>query len=524
MRDGIQLYTEVWYLEPWFNPITPRASVVVRSPYPRIEQDISLPWLEQGYAVVEQDMRGMEYSQGEFSFWQTGGTDGYDTIEWVSKQPWSNGVVFGNGVSADGICAVTELLYQPKWLKSQFIVWTSADGHNTCFQGGAFRESLIEGWLTLILRPEYVQQVKLQEAYSPWWDNITVSGKFNKIKIPSVHYAGWYDIFLQPHLDLFSGWQKQSDPSVQGKSYLVVTPHGHCQFPIDVTPFPNSYTTLPFVLAAEMFKGQDTKDRAKVFDHIDSVNFYVMAPRTQNPTNLGNYWTSLPDFPPFQTVQYYLQPSGGLATSPPTASSSYDSYLYNPYTPVPTWGGNNLFLTCGPRDQQFVDAREDVLTFTSDPLSSPLAITGKVTATIYVSSNREDTDFTVKLMDAYPQDNFSNLVVDGIIRMKWRDSSSVANRMVPGTIYKVQVDMWSSSWIFPAGHRIRLSVSSSNYPRFQAHINRFLPISQWTELTEAYIAENTLYHDINHPSYLSLPVVNMKDIPPNPNITLYYTK
>jgi len=288
-----------------------------------------------------------------------------------------------------------------------------------------------------------------------------------------------------------------------------------------VTPFPNSYTTLPFGLAAEMFSAHDNPSTASraIRDQINSVNFYVMAPRSQNPNNVGNYWTSLPDFPPVKSTQYFLQPSGGLSSVAPSTSSSSDTFTYNPYLPVPTWGGNNLFLSCGPRDQENLNLRPDVLVFTSSPLSAPLAITGRISATLYVSSDRADTDFTVKLLDTYPEGGSSMLVVDGIIRMKWRDSIVTPSAVTPGTVYKVQVDLWSSSWIFPQGHRISVTVSSSNYPRFQANINRFLPISQWTEFTVAYIAENTVYHDNRYPSYITLPVVKMSDIPPNPNIT-----
>lgn len=128
---------------------------------------------------------------GEFDFWQKGGNDGFDTINWITNQSWSNGVVFSFGISADGINALTELLLQPNQLKAQFIIWASGDGHGTSYQGGAFREQLIEGWLYLILRPEFIPIVKQNENFGPWWYNLTFSSKCKDIHIPSVHYGGW---------------------------------------------------------------------------------------------------------------------------------------------------------------------------------------------------------------------------------------------------------------------------------------------------------------------------------------------
>jgi putative CocE/NonD family hydrolase len=161
------------------------------------------------------------------------------------------------------------------------------------------------------------------------------------------------------------------------------------------------------------------------------------------------------------------------------SNCSSDNILYAPELPVATWGGNNLFLACGPRDQSVVDDRTDVLVFTSDPLQKPLAITGnmspacrhfdaqigRVTANLWVSSSAQDTDFVVKLMDVYPASGSSMLIVDGIIRMKWRNSTTTPTPITPNTIYSVQIDLWSTSWIFPTGHKISIAVTSSNYPR-----------------------------------------------------------
>jgi len=304
----------------------------------------------------------------------------------------------------------------------------------------------------------------------------------------------------------------------------VFTPHGHCQFPLDVEPFPHSETTLAVYLASLMFKGISPSESNpfKVEDFkYDHVNFYVMAPRSENKDNVGNYWTSLPDWPTYASTKYYLHEGGKLLLNPPTQGLSYDEYVYNPWFPVPTWGGNNLFWSCGPRKQNLVDDRSDVITFRSDILQDNLAITGRIKAVLHVSSDKEDTDFTVKLMDEYPSpDGSAYLVVDSIFRMKFRNGTKlVPTKIDPWTVYEISVDLTSTSWIFPKGHRIRISVSSSNFPKYQSHINQFKPIKDWGIL-DGYNAKNRLYHQKDHMSYLEIPVVKISDIPKNPDIGL----
>lgn len=344
-----------------------------------------------------------------------------------------------------------------------------------------------------------------------------------------IFFSTRYDIFQQQQIEAFDCYQHQSDPSVRGKSYLVIAPQGHCVFPIDVPSFPDSYITLPFDIGIDLFANNSNmndkkaQEIAKFKEIFSPINFYVMAPREQNGDEIGNYWTSLNDWPPFKATTYYLQPQARLDVNPPSDLKLSSSYYYDPYFPVLTWGGNNLFDFCGPRDEQYVNDRSDVLTFQSDPLPSPLAITGRISATLFVSSDCDDTDFTVKLMDIYPEGGISTLIQDGILRMKFRDNFSKPTPLIPNQIYKVQVDLWSTSWIFPSNHRVAVAISSSNWPRFQAHINKFLPITLWNT-TDPITAHNTLYYGKKYPSSITLPVVSIHDIPPNPNLLNYVVK
>jgi len=313
----------------------------------------------------------------------------------------------------------------------------------------------------------------------------------------------------------FQGEQTQSDPSVRGKSFIFITPYGHCENYDGVPEFPGGHTDVPDELALSLFQQTDIPPVSPKFTWSYPVNFYVMAPRNQN--RVGNYWTSIQDFPTPKYVSYYLQPDLTLSTQTPVASSSSHSYVYNPVKPVPTVGGNNLFTSCGPADQTSVLKRTDVVAFLSSPLASDLVVTGRMSATLWVSGSTQDTDFTVKVMDRYPSGE-STLLQDGIIRMKWRDSTSTPSPMQTGQIYQVQLDLWSTSYVFPSGHSIQVAVSSSNSPRFLAHINQYAPLSDWSNYKPVN-ATNVIWHDKQHPSFISLPIVSLSDLPRNSNIS-----
>jgi len=235
--------------------------------------------------------------------------------------------------------------------------------------------------------------------------------------------------------------------------------------------------------------------------------WYVMGPSTAN--SLGNYWTQGNSFPTPTQKYLYLHKKGILSPSPPTEVKESTSFNYNPNDPVPTLGGNNLLLPkCGPWDQSPLEKRDDIISFQTDRLTSNLPITGKILMNLAVSSNATDTDFTVKLIDVYP-DGTTMLVQDGILRMKWRDSEAQSKLMVPGLVYNVTVVVWSTSYIFNIGHSIRVDISSSNYPRFSANPNNGNFLSQDGPKLVAY---NKVFHNKDYPSSLILPVVSMEDL------------
>jgi putative CocE/NonD family hydrolase len=178
------------------------------------------------------------------------------------------------------------------------------------------------------------------------------------------------------------------------------------------------------------------------------------------------------------------------------------AYAYDPKNPVPNIGGQELGVPLGPMDQRRVENRPDVLLFSTGPLEKPFEATGRVTAKLFVSSDCPDTDFTVKLCDVYP-DGRSMLVTDGVLRARYHKSFEEESLLEPGQVYELDVDLWSTSLIFNKGHRIRVAVSSSNSPRFEANPNTG---KRFRASTETRVAHNTLHLSAKHPSRILLPV------------------
>jgi putative CocE/NonD family hydrolase len=232
------------------------------------------------------------------------------------------------------------------------------------------------------------------------------------------------------------------------------------------------------------------------------VYYYVMGD-VNNASAPGNVWRYDDDWPPEHTDKnWYIHEDGLLSTTYP---SDYEplTIIYDPSDPVPTVGGQNLNLPAGPYDQSEVETRDDVLVFTSETLTEPYEATGQIIAKLFVSSNCPDTDFTVKITDVYP-DGRSMLITDGILRMRNRNGPDHWEFMEPSEIYEIEVDMWSTSYIWNTGHKIRISISSSNYPRFLNNPNTDDPMAKNTTYN---VAENIVYLDTSHPSCIILPEI-----------------
>lgn len=403
---------------------------------------------------------------------------------------------------------------QPTWLKAQLIIFGTGELYKTVYQGGAYRQSLISGWLTGIGEEGYINTVLSNEMYSSYWNPTNDDSYWTNIKWPAVHGTGWYDIFLQQQLDAYTAYRSLSQAPYNQFNFLIVGPGGHCAKGGQVPwPLGSLVDELTVEISDVLFQAMRGEQKAieKVNAGFSLIYYYVMGPTLAPLREKGNYWTNSSSFPTPTYAKLYLAYGGTLSATPPITIGTNTTYIYDPKDPVPTYGGNNLLLPqCGPWDQRDIEKRFDVISFTSSTFSDPTAITGHVYAYLYVSSNATDTDFTVKYTDVYP-DGTSMLIQDGIIRMKWRNNNTSPSPMETGKVYSVVVDLWSTSYIFNTGHALRVSVSSSNSPRFSPNYNNGQPLSN---PGEPIIAANTIHYDKNYPSYVEFPVVPIPPVAP----------
>lgn len=509
MRDGVDLHTI--YMTPGKEDKT-YSTVIDRSPYgatgTELIADVFLPL---GYASIEQDFRGTYKSGGKFDLWRKCYNDTYDTVQWIIRQKWSNGKIHIVGGSADGIASLVMAAHPPiEQLVSQFIIWATSEPYLSVYPGGAYRKGLIDNWLNHYIKKTNATALE-EEARShespldPWWNAVTPDKSYSNVKAPTVFWAGWYDIFLNGNLVSYEGWKTRTD----GKSWLVIDPLGHCQDA--AKQFPGAgiegRVALAVLLGVNLFEGHLNEPGAEIPEDVKHLTFFVMG--ANHTKSQGNFWTTMEEFPTPMIRNYYMQLNGKL--SPNTSPEGTMTFDYDPSNPVPTIGGNNLELPCGPLDQRPKEARDDVLVFTSEPLKEALPVVGKLTVTLFVSSaNVNDTDWTAQLTDVYP-DGTSRLIQDGILRMRWRNMGRYPEPIQPGEVTKIEIDLWTTAFVFDPGHSIRVDVSSSNYPRFLANPNTGLPLSMHSNKT--IVAKNSLHMSSSWTSHIALPIVLFDDIP-----------
>jgi len=509
MADGTHLATDVYLPDgpgPW--PV-----LLYRTPYGKDSDSVgSWPgWNERGYAVVTQDIRGTYDSEDIFrGFFDDGwgeNKDGYETCLWILDQSWCNGKIGTLGGSARGISQNMLAGSVPPGLVCQNIGVAASNMYaQAMFQGGAFRKRLVEGWMSG-RGPEAVEYMETVMKAHPhydddYWGFTNFETRYPLVTWPIVNRGGWYDIFLQGTINNFVGIQHNGRPGAQGKQKLIIEPYGH-GYGSGGFYWPPGCTSPPALYASQQrwfdywMKGIETG----VMDE-PPVCYYVLGD-VDEPNGPGNEWRFADDWPVFsRPVSFYFHEGGLLNTVPPSGSESPDTFVYDPNDPVPTLGGANLSGDKGPYDQRPVEppSRSDVVTFTTPVLDDYVEITGKVVIELYASSSALDTDFTGKLCDVYP-DGRSMLVCDGIVRARHRNTTRYDELMVPGTVYKFEIDLWETAIAFNAGHRIRVNISSSNYNRFDANPNTGEP---WNQHTQTVPATNTIYHDATRPSRIVL--------------------
>ncbi len=516
MRDGVKLATDVYLPEtraetradangPW--PV-----ILMRTPYNKDPMGAQhRTWVTNGYVFVVQDCRGRFKSEGKYLPFMDDHDDGYDTVEWAAKQPWSNGKVGMIGASAMGITANQASITAPPRLAAMYVMVAPASAYqHAIYTGGVFRKEMNEQWLKSQNATD-VLNLTFQHYKDDGYVNIR-EGRLHweKVRVPVYNWGGWYDIFGQGNIDNFVGLQSRGGGMALGNQKLVMGPWAHGA--IEEVKYPsNSGADL-------MGSMRNQSEPMRWFDYwlkgvsngiMDEppVKYYVMGDTT-DPKAPGNEWRSAQSWPPPSKItSYFLNPGGKLIETIVAEAKSGDSYQYDPKNPVPTVGGALLFGKKGPMDQRAIGERKDVLKFSTAPLDAPVEVTGQVVVELWAQSDCPDTDWMAKLVDVYP-DGTERLVLDSAMRARFREGFDREVFMKKDEVYKFKIDLWSTSLIFNKGHRIAVHISSSNNPRFDPNPNTGKPMRADGE---SRVATNTIHHSLEYPSRILLPVVKNYD-------------
>lgn len=542
MRDGVVLRADIY---------RPKAEgkysvLLERTPYDkRGEIDFAPGAAARGFVVIVQDVRGRYMSDGEWYTFKHEGNDGYDSVEWAAALPYSNGKVGMWGGSYVGATQLLAAITQPPHLAGLCPVVTASNYHDGwTYQGGAFEQWFNQSWTTGLVPDTLsrrtrdsnamtwawnlplsnypnlgdVEMASLAPYYQDWlqhpaddeyWKRWSIEANHAKIQVPAMHIGGWYDIFQGGTLRNYTGIKAHgaNDAARRGQR-LIIGPwwHGPSDGKAGDVDFGNEG------------KGDMGELMLRWYDHL--LRGVANGLEKEKPVKIfvmgTNTWREENDWPLARATatRYYLHSSGKANTLSGDGSLSVDmpggeaadTYVYDPADPAPTHGGglccDSVHQPAAARDQRPVEARPDVLVFTTPAFTSDVEVTGPLSLELYAASSAVDTDFTAKLVDVWPNGYAQNLT-DGILRARYRNSQEKAELLNPGEAYKFTIDVWSTANVFRAGHRMRLEVSSSNFPRFDRNLNT----GEDGRSTRMMKATNTVYHDRERPSALIVPVV-----------------
>ena len=542
MRDRVNLSSDIYFPKGEDGPFP---VVFSRTPYDNTTEtmvDSAVFFAQHGYASVLQDTRGRNDSDGDFYPWVNEFNDGHDSIEWIGGQDWCDGNVGMVGGSYVGNVQWQAAAMGSRYLKA---IVPRVIGDNLYespqYQGGAFQlgwaamwtfrmdgrtkqDIFVYNWEQLFASLPlkdldkaagkdmgYFREWVDHPDYDEYWRALANNERYQDIQAPVLQIGGWYDFFTAGTFNNFVGMRERGGSELARSNQRVV-----------MGPWIHSASTMTHAGEVDFGKSSvlDLNEiELRWFDHwLRGENNGAEGDAPLRIFVMGtNEWRDEQEWPLARTrfTPYYLHSSGeanslmgdgGLSTDPPNGEPP-DRYVYNPAFPVPTRGGNTCcnpeLVLWGAYDQRPVEHRNDVLVYTTDLLEEDLEVTGPVIAKLYASTDGRDTDFTAKLVDVAP-DGYARNLCDGIIRGRYRESTSEQRLLDPGDVYEFTIDMWPTSNAFLKGHRVRVEISSSNFPRFDRNPNTGNAFGQDAELR---VAHQTVLHDADHPSHVILPVV-----------------
>ncbi len=532
--DGTVLLAQIYH--PQHADRTP--AILIRIPLSRTFKNsffvgtIGQMWAERGYTVVIQGTRGRFGSGGTFYPLRGERQDGIETLAWISRQSWFNGKIATWGGSAFGYTQWAISDQERPGPSALTIYFASSDFHRMFYPGGAFSLYSALSWaarshgrqdLDDFPPPDDVMRaangfplVKADQRmvgedipfFKDWaqhrdrdayWADIDGAERSTSIKAPVLLMAGWYDPFLPTQLDDFSQLQRAAAPHVARQSRLIIGPWTHASEVV----FPGGERAVNFRLQslAVSLPWFDENLQSSQSQQANAwpVKIFVMG---------KNQWRLEKEWPLSRAVStpFYLRSSGNansangkgaLSSAAPMANEPADSYVFDPHDPVPSAGGAMIGEAAGIARQNAVERRHDVLVYTTEELPNEVEVTGPITLVLYVSSSVDNTDFTGKLVDVHPDGSAYN-VSEGILRRRYVAPATSIHQE------EIQIDLWPTSMVFFKGHRIRLEISSSNFPRFDRNPNTDNDIA--TE-TNSRPAIQIVRHGLQYPSRLILPIV-----------------
>lgn len=531
----------------------PFPTVLIRTPYGKAsKRGYAEGFVEASYAVVVQDTRGKNASGGEFDILAEAG-DGHETVARIAEQPWSDGSVGLFGASYLGYAALAAAREGHPAVKAVFAMSGIVGSHQVLRTGGAFHQGFALPWalafdgdgqtdISSVNLPRLFAARPLSGALAEaglptrLWGIFTGEPAYTgmhlasdvrgvaEVQVPVLLLSGWNDFLVEHSFTLYERIEASPWHREQGALRLIMGPWKHDQYQnggtrvgdVDYGPFANMDGPGVTAMAIRWFdrwlKGADNGSNED-----SDVRFFVEG---------RNRWATADAWPPagVQATSYFLGSDAGanglagdgFLAMEPGAGGEADAFVFDPADPVPTTGGANFHWyeeTLGPRDQRAVEERDDVLVYTADVIDPALTIAGPVRLRLFVTSEGPDTDFTAKLVDVFPDGSARN-VVDGIIRTRYRRSLAEPSLLKPGVVTELEIELGNIAYEFGEGHRIRLEVSSSNYPKFNLNPNTGAEPEQATEFVAV---EQVVHHSDVHPSALILPIAGDLRYEPPPD-------
>ncbi len=546
MRDGVNLSSDI-ILPAGTGPFP---AILMRTPYDNSQAQyltFGRYFAQRGYAFIVQDVRGRGDSDGEWIPFMNETTDGYDTIEWIAAQPWCTGKVgmMGGSYAAHvqwmaaktyppHLAALSSTASPGRWLEDglpyrngilslELFAWFYLT-HGRSMQSsiaayeGVGDDPLGMNWAQILRQLPLIQLDELTGFYSPtwrewlsqpdlsdYWYQLRMDSDFGKINIPTLHITGWLDDCMIS--TIFNYEQMLAQSPAKDDQYIVIGPWDHhgTRFPqrkLYGEDFGDEAVTDVLDLQCRFFdrylKNVDVFDQPK-------VDLFILG---ENRWRRQDSWM----FPNSKMTPFYLDAvtnaktynGDGLLRQQLASNTPSNSYIYDPTDPTPAWISHEQKWS--PQDltldQRFVQVREDVLVYTSEPLTQALEIAGTPTATLYISSDAPDTDFYVTLSDVYP-DGRAIRIAWGAMRTRYRESLREAKLMTPNEIYKIQIELAPIVNVFQPGHQFRVDIRSANFPLYDRNPNTGHTIGADTEMQSA---TQTIYHSKQYPSCILLPI------------------